>query len=209
MAAKSRRRSAPNKEAKKSQQARKNQEAAKSRRARTRRPSLVLVVAAVLLAAGAGYFYLSEDPSVEAALDYAPEDIVYQRPIHAVHEMGEGPPARFLPADGPQPRLVMPEIFYDFGRVGPTAVVKRGFVIGNTGDAPLTISRAFTTCGCTTAEFSASVIPPGKVALVTLVFDAGFHDVRGKTVRRGLVIESNDRNNPKAEIWVRALVANS
>ena len=50
------------------------------------------------------------------------------------------------------------------------------------------------------------MIPPGKAALVTLVLDAGFHDVRGQTVRRGIIIENNDRSNAKAEIWTRASV---
>jgi hypothetical protein len=77
------------------------------------------------------------------------------------------------------------------------------------GDAPLTISRAYTTCGCTTAEISASVIPPGKVATVKMVFDAGYHDTRGQTVRRGLIIENNDPAQSEAEIWLVATVRSS
>ena len=49
----------------------------------------------------------------------------------------------------------------------------------------------------------------GKVALVTLTFDAGFHDARGKRVQRGLIIESNDRRRPKTELWVRAAINRS
>ena len=82
-------------------------------------------------------------------------------------------------------------------------------VLFNTGEAPLTISRAYTTCGCTTAEITARTIPPGKVASVTLTFDAGFHETAGQTVRRGLIIENNDPRNPKAEIWIQATVRNS
>jgi len=44
------------------------------------------------------------------------------------------------------------------------------------------------------------------VAIVTLVFDAGFHDVRGQTVRRGLIIENNDPDWPTVEIWAQASV---
>ena len=39
------------------------------------------------------------------------------------------------------------------------------------------------------------VIPPGKISLMTLTLDAGFHDVAGKTVRRGITIENNDPNS--------------
>lgn len=71
----------------------------------------------------------------------------------------------------------------------------------------MTISRAYTTCGCTTAEISASVILPGQVATVKLVFDAGFHaDAAGQTVRRGLIIENNDPYQSEAEIWVQAAI---
>jgi len=68
----------------------------------------------------------------------------------------------------------------------------------------LTISRAFTTCGCTTAEITARVIPPKKVALARVRVDMGYHDTRGQDVRRGLIIESNDREDQRTEVWVHA-----
>ena len=90
---------------------------------------------------------------------------------------------------------------------GAQDVVERTFIVRNVGEAPLTISRVYTTCGCTTAEVSASMIPPGKVATINIIFDAGFHaDAAGQTVRRGVIIENNDPNQPKAEIWVQASI---
>jgi hypothetical protein len=85
-------------------------------------------------------------------------------------------------------------------------VVTYDFAITNLGEAPLTISRVYTTCGCTTADFTATVIPPGKVSIVTMRLDAGFHDVRGQTVRRGIIIENNDPKSPQVEIWTQATV---
>lgn len=134
-------------------------------------------------------------------------DVVFGRPITAVHDMGESPPIPFLPQDGPQPDVNVSEADYDFGRIGAKDVVTHTFLLRNNGDAPLTISRAYTTCGCTTAEISADVIPPGKAVTIELVYDAGFHDTAGQTVRRGLIIESNDPDQPQAEIWVQADVA--
>lgn len=164
-------------------------------------------MAVVLAVIGGAYLYLSQTSAEQAPLEYAPQDVVRDRPIHAVHEMGTGPPIPFLPKDQPQPKIVVPDGVHDFGRIGATAVVKYRFAVRNVGDAPLTISRAYTTCGCTTADFTARVIPPGKLALVTLTFDAGFHDTRGQRVRRGVIIENNDRRQRKAEVWTQALVS--
>jgi hypothetical protein len=112
----------------------------------------------------------------------------------------------FLPQDGPQPKIAVSEDFFNFGSVGLKDMVTHDFALFNRGNAPLTISRAYTTCGCTTADFTATVIPPGKVAIMTLTLDAGFHEVGGQTVRRGVVIENNDPNNPTMEIWTQAAV---
>ena len=181
----------------------------KRRRQQQRRKSTFSIAAAVLgillLAAGA-YLYLQQDQGAAAALEYTAADVAHEQPFVAQHEMGEGPPIPFLPANGPQPDVLVPETSYDFGRIGPQDVVERTFIVRNRGEAPLTISRAYTTCGCTTAEFSASVIPPGKVATVKVIFDAGFHDTAGQTVRRGIIIENNDRDQSQAEIWIQAAV---
>lgn len=174
-----------------------------------RRRSTIMVVVltiALLLVAGGLYAYFAESHTAAAALDYEPQDVVYGDPIYAIHEMGEGPPIPFLPRDQAQPAIALSENSYDFGTIGPRDVVERTFVILNTGDAPLTISRAYTTCGCTTAEISAKTIPPGKVASVTLTFDAGFHEAAGQTVRRGLIIENNDPRQSQVEMWIQAAI---
>jgi len=44
--------------------------------------------------------------------------------------------------------------------------------------------------------------------VISVRFDAGFHDTRGQTVSRGIIIENNDRGNSKAEVWVKASVNN-
>lgn len=164
----------------------------------------VIFFSGILLVGVAGWSWWNGQQSIE--IDYSPDDIAYDLPLHAVHEMGEGPPIPFLSAGDPQPQIEVNERFHDFGSIGATEVVTRQFVITNTGDAPLTISRAYTTCGCTTADFTSAIIPPGKVSIMTLLLDAGFHDVRGQTVRRGVIIENNDPKRSSTEIWIQASV---
>ena len=170
-------------------------------------PFYWVMIGLIIAAVGGYYLLINTDQTAQAVPSYAEEDVARDRPFVAIHEMGGGPQIPLLPADQPQPKISVPSDYYNFGQVGPRDKVRRKFVIRNEGEAPLTISRAYTTCGCTTAEFTARVIPPGKVALVTLIFDAGFHDARGQTVDRGIIIENNDRSNSKAEIWTRASVA--
>jgi hypothetical protein len=107
-----------------------------------------------------------------------------------------------------RPEAALPVGFFDFGRIQPTEVVQRPFLLVNRGQATLLIRRLYTTCGCTVADLSSAEIPPGQASLITITFDAGFHDVSGTTVRRGLIMETNDPLAPILEIWVQASVAN-
>jgi hypothetical protein len=164
------------------------------------------VTGVLLLLLGIAYIYWSDNKSNALAFTYSPADVVHENPIQAVHDMNEGPPIPFLPSAGPQPKITVNELSYNFGSIGAREIAQRTFAIRNDGKAPLTISRAYTTCGCTVANFTATVIAPGGVSEVTLIFDAGAHDSRGQTVRRGLIIENNDPRQSQVEIWIQAAV---
>ncbi len=179
------------------------------RRRKERMKTFLYLIAGLALVAGAWYTISTNGPA--EAIAYSPEDIIYGEELHAIHEM-DGPTLAdipFLPKDQPQPKIAVSEDFYDFGTIGPNDVVSYEFVIQNIGEGPLTISRAYTTCGCTTADFSATIIPPGKAIVMTLILDAGFHDISGETVKRGVIIENNDPHMPELEIWTQAHVANN
>lgn len=167
---------------------------------------IVVTIIGVLLVVGGVFGYVTGNDTAVASSEYNQDDVAHDQPFVAIHEMGDGPPIPFLPRNEPQPKIQLPEKSFDFGTIGPQDVVEREFIIRNVGEAPLTISRAYTTCGCTTAEVSARVIQPGEIATVKLIFDAGFHDTAGQTVRRGLIIENNDPNQSQAEIWTQASV---
>jgi len=182
-------------------------ERAAAERKRKQRRWVVSLAVAALAVGGAGYFSYGGAGQADASTAAAP--VVTASPFKAIHEMRKGPPVPFLPASQPQPRIAVPTKVHDFGTIGPKDVVRYRFQIRNEGQGPLTISRAFTTCGCTTARVSARVIPPGKAASVELIFDAGFHDARWQSVKRGLVIESNDRGRWKTTVWTEAKVRRS
>jgi hypothetical protein len=146
----------------------------------------------------------------KTGIRFNPADVVYGEKVHASHEMLLSDGSNFsnvLPANaGARPEIQVSERFYDFGDVGTNRVLKHTFVIANQGKAPLLILHAYTTCGCTVADFTSASIPPGKVALMTLQFDPSYHDMHGTTVRRGVMIETNDPEQPLHEIWIQASV---
>lgn len=194
------------KQSKKSVRRERREMARKKRQQRKYITLAVIGVGVILLVAG--FYLVLGGGAPPVVLDYGPEDIMYDFPLHAIHEMEPSTVSLipFLPDGGPQPIIAIPEDFYDFGVIGATDIVQYDFVIGNTGDADLIIFRVYTTCGCTTVEVSSTVIPPGKVIIMTVIMDAGFHDLSGQTVRRGIIIESTDPDNPEVEIWVSASV---
>jgi len=146
----------------------------------------------------------------KARIRFAPADVVYGEKVHASHEMmmdSESNLPGIFPADtGARPEIQVSERFFDFGEVGVKQILKHTFVIANLGQAPLVILHAYTTCDCTVADFTAARIPPGKVALMALQFDAGYRNMHSMTVSRGVVIETNDPENPLQEIWIQATV---
>ncbi len=129
-------------------------------------------------------------------------------PLRGGHEMGEQsvPPApRARPTDRPSAAVNLPERRYAFGAIPATSSVSHRFIVQNTGTADLLISKLFTSCGCTTASLSTSVIPAGKQAELTVVFDPGFHEVHGD-VTRLVWLTTNDPVQPWVEIEVAANV---
>jgi hypothetical protein len=182
-----------------------------ARKRRKRRLSLVLVLGGVALVGGAVVLAVSGSANKREAAEYDPQDVVYDEPMHGIHEMGPSTvPIEYLPQDGPQPRIDVPQTFQNLGRVPASSDPQYTFVVRNEGEAPLTISRIYTTCGCTVADLTSSVIPPGKVALLTVTLDADFHpEAIGTTVRRGVIIESNDPRPRASEAWIEAYISPS
>jgi hypothetical protein len=147
--------------------------------------------------------------NLSSVSSYAPEDVVYGQPVRADYPpMSGGARSKMNPLafSGAPPRIKMSELFYDFGLVSSTSLLARTFVISNLGQSPLMIINPISTCGCTVATFTTSEIPPGKVALMTIQFDADFHEMRGTTVRRGVTFKTNDPDHPLMEIWIQAAV---
>lgn len=162
-------------------------------------------LALILLAAGVvGSLILRKDAEPAAVV---PAELLAQTaPITADHSSRD----RQLvtpgePAAG-KPQAELPVSFLDYGRVKKTALVSGTFILWNRGNAPLLIRQAYTTCACTSAQISSAEIPPGMASQIVIQFDPQVHDMAGMTVRRGLVLETNDPAAPSVEIWIQVSI---
>lgn len=174
------------------------------------------IAAAVLLLLAAAVLLLRMRSAAQAAANaraWAAFEVIYNQPLKQI-QAAESDSPDLAPADAQpvtatgagRPQVALSSNFYDFGMVATRAVVSRDFLLVNRGSAPLLIRRAYTTCGCTSAALTATIIPPGKASRATITFNAGYHPVSGQTVRRGLILETNDPDRPEVEIWVQAAV---
>jgi hypothetical protein len=87
------------------------------------------------------------------------------------------------------PRLQLLEDAYNFGVVNQGEVVKKEFVLKNTGDQSLRIDRIVPACGCTVSTLEKNELAPGDQTSIQVALDtSGFSGAKIKTVR----IYSND-----------------
>lgn len=64
------------------------------------------------------------------------------------------------------------ETTYDFGTIKEAdGKVAHTFVIENSGDGPLVMTRVIASCGCTTPEWTKEPIAPGKTGNVKITYN--------------------------------------
>ena len=129
--------------------------------------------------------------------------------IRGGHDMAmipeQTPAPRAAPANVPVPRLELPSVSHDFGRIYGSWDVTHVFAVQNTGTIDLEIGNLVTSCGCTTAELSSNVIPPGQRADLTVTFDANYHETQGEVMRL-VWFATNDPTQPWVEVRIDAEV---
>ncbi len=102
-------------------------------------------------------------------------------------------------ARGPFLRLSEREV--DFGTVDQLQQVHHALTLSNEGDAPLRILKVETSCGCTVAVPSDSIVPPGRQVTLDVAFST--RDYEGPQ-EKDIVLKTNDPAEPKIVIPVRA-----
>jgi hypothetical protein len=104
--------------------------------------------------------------------------------------------------DDARPRLVVPEAVWDAGKVAPGDMIVHDFELRNEGTAPLNVTDVRPACGCTVAEFDAT-IAPGATGKVHAVLDPS--SFKG-AIAKGITVLTDDPAQPRIELTVKATV---
>ena len=91
-----------------------------------------------------------------------------------------------------KPHIKFETMVIDFGKIKKDVPVEKEFTFTNTGSAPLIISSAHASCGCTTPHSPTEAILPGKKNAIT----AGFNAKNLGQFTKTIAVSSNaDENN--------------
>lgn len=83
---------------------------------------------------------------------------------------------------GKVPVISFEETEYDFGTIAKGTRVEHVFKFINTGDAPLTIVDAKSSCGCTVPTWTKNAIAPGEEGEMLVKFDGSGQNQVTKTI---------------------------
>ena len=103
---------------------------------------------------------------------------------------------------GPAPRLVTPEVTYDFGRMTVGQKGKHEFAFTNQGEAPLELTKGATSCTCTISGLEQNTIAPGETANVKLEWKAN-PGGPGGDFRQTALITTNDPLRPEVTLTIQ------
>ncbi len=92
---------------------------------------------------------------------------------------------------GPITTIEFEEPNHEFGQITQGEKVEHTFTFTNTGDAPLIISNAKGSCGCTVPQWPREVVPVGESGSIKVVFNS-----RGKKGKRNQKVTITANTNP-------------
>jgi hypothetical protein len=115
---------------------------------------------------------------------------------------------------GPAPTVDAPETRFAFGSVGVGAKGSHDFVIRNTGDAPLELTKGATSCTCTVSDFEeseggskdAKMVPPGGSTKLNVQWRGKGN---GGPFRQQASVLTNDPKRPQIAFVVEGTVVPS
>ena len=100
------------------------------------------------------------------------------------------------------PRIDFEETRFSFDTLTSQDTAVHYFRFTNTGDEPLVISTAFTSCGCTIPTWPTKPILPGESDVVKI----GFHTKNLGRFSKGTMVKTNATENPNVMLRINGYV---
>jgi hypothetical protein len=101
------------------------------------------------------------------------------------------------------PKIDFTKETHDYGTIKYGADGSCSFEFKNTGNAPLIISNAKGSCGCTVPEWPKEPIAPGAKASIKVKYDTN----RPGVINKNVTITSNAVNSPEKVIYIKGTVS--
>lgn len=98
-----------------------------------------------------------------------------------------------------KPCFQIDEILHDFGVMETGESGSHVFTFRNTGDAPLKVEAAGTTCKCTMLNLQGNAVPPGETAEARVEWTA---DHATEEYRQGAILRTNDPEQKSIELKI-------
>lgn len=113
--------------------------------------------------------------------------------------LGEQPGA--VAAGAPKAQVVEPA--YNFGTALSGPPVDHVFMVKNAGNAPLEIRNVSSSCGCTAAKPSKTILAPGEVATIAASVDTRFEQGHSLSV---VTLTTNDPANASLQLKIEGVI---
>ncbi len=113
--------------------------------------------------------------------------------------LGEGT----RPAVSGTPRIEVAEPVYNFGTALSGAPLRHVFTIKNVGSGPLEITKVATSCGCTAAKPSKTVLTPGEISTLEASVDTHFEQGHSLSV---VTLATNDPAAPSLQLKIEGVI---
>ncbi len=100
------------------------------------------------------------------------------------------------------PCIEFVQTVYDYDTIEQNSDGRCTFTFKNTGNAPLLISNASTSCGCTKPQFSTKPVLPGRTGRITVRYNTSLVG----SFRKTIVVKSNAANQSTAILFIKGFV---
>jgi hypothetical protein len=92
---------------------------------------------------------------------------------------------------------------HDYGEIKQGADPYCAFTVKNTGNAPLIISNAVGSCGCTVPEWSKEPVMPGKTTVIKVKYDTN----RVGPINKSVTLTTNADNEPTMVLKIKGNIS--